>query len=69
MGFSDWVHVDVEYIKSETAKAFLLVVNGHDHWCPKSAIADVDDYKSGDRDCCLSIKEWFAEKAGIAELN
>ncbi len=61
-----WIHLDVELIKRETPKAFLMVIDGEEHWIPKSQVADVDDYEEGDRDCGVSVTEFIANEKGLA---
>lgn len=65
MGSSGWVHVDVDEIKHETDKAFLVVIDGDEHWLPKSVISDADDYNSGDKDVTISITEYIAREKGL----
>lgn len=60
------VHLDVERIKKETEKAFLVTIDGEDYWLPKSQISDADDYCDGDQDVTLSITEWLAEEKGLS---
>lgn len=66
-----WTHVDVKEIRGETEKAFRIEVKTDDgspgpiHWVPKKVISDPDDYEVGDKDCTVSIEEWFATKEGI----
>lgn len=62
---SDWVHLDVDLIKKETDKAFLLVIDGDEFWVPKSQVSDHDDYEEGDKDVTMSISQWFADKEGL----
>jgi hypothetical protein len=67
MGASNWVHLDVDLIKSETDRAFLVVLeDGEEVWLPKSQISDPDDYMAGDENVALSITEWIADQKGIA---
>lgn len=61
-----WVHLDVERIKVETTKAFLVVIDGEEYWLPKSQIADADDYCDGDQDVTLSVTEFIAEEKGLS---
>lgn len=57
------VHLDVQVIRQETAKAFQVILEGGQiWWLPKSQVSDAEDYKAGDRDCTLSIPEWLYEK-------
>jgi hypothetical protein len=66
MSASNWVHLDVDEIKRETDKAFLLVIDGDEHWIPKSQISEPDDYEVGDKNLTVSVTEWIAEQK---ELN
>jgi len=67
MSASSWVHLDVDEVVRETDKALLLRLDdGNEVWVPLSQIADADNYAEGDRDCCISVSQWFAEKEGLA---
>lgn len=66
MSASNYVYLDVEEIRAETAKALLLVVGGEEYWVPLSQIADADDYNKGDTDVEVAVTEWFAKKEGLA---
>lgn len=66
-GVSGYKHFPIESIDGETDKAFLLTFGENDLdigtvWVPKSLISDPGDYKNGDKDCVVSIKDWFIEK-------
>jgi hypothetical protein len=64
---ADWVHLDVDEIKAETAKAFLLrLESGEEVWIPKSQISDADDYEKGDTNAVVSVTEWIAKQNGLA---
>lgn len=67
MSASGYVHLFVDQILRETAKAFCVDLDGEELWIPKSVISDADDYEVGDFDVELSIAEWFAEKEGIGQ--
>ncbi len=60
MSASRWVHIDVDEIRRETEKAFLIVIEDEEYWLPKSQIADADNYNQGDTDCTMSITEFIA---------
>lgn len=64
---SNWIHLDVERIAAETDNAFLCVVDGDEHWIPKSQIADPETYSDGDENCTISITEWIANKKGLGQ--
>lgn len=62
---SNYVHVQVEEIKHETDKAFLVIIDGDERWIPKTQIADSSDYEVGDKNITISITDFIAEKLGI----
>lgn len=66
MGFSSWVHVEVERIVRETDLAFLCLIDGEEYWLPKSQVSDPDDYEEGDENCEMSISEFIAHEKGLA---
>lgn len=69
MPSGDWVHLDVKKIVTETDKAFLLQLEDpdlDDLWVPKSQVADAEDYGAGDRDCTVSVTDWWARQNGLA---
>lgn len=67
----EWVHLNVDEILVETEKAFKVQLEstsdgpGKRIWLPKSVIADPNDYNEGDRDCTISVEDWFADKEGL----
>lgn len=61
-----WVHLDVEEVKRETDKAFLVVIDGEQVWIPKSQIDSPDDYEEGDTNCTISVTEWIANEKGLS---
>lgn len=65
MGFSNWVHLDVDRIVAETDAAFLLLVDDEEIWFPKSQIDSPESYEVGDEDCTVSVTEWIARQKGI----
>lgn len=65
MSASNFTHIQVDRIKVETDKAFLVVVGGEEIWLPKSQIADAEDYSEGDCDIELSISNWIAAEKGF----
>lgn len=65
MSASDWVHLQVDEIKKETEKAFLMVIDGEEVWIPKSQMADPDDYEEGECDCEVSITHFIAIEKGL----
>jgi hypothetical protein len=55
---------DVE-AKKETDKALLCVIDGKEHWVPKSQIDDDSEvFEEGHRGT-LVCSEWWAEKNGL----
>lgn len=66
MSASRYVHLDVDEVIQVTPKAIRVrLESGAEHWIPKSQISDADQYVHGDRNCTVSVTEWFAEKEGI----
>lgn len=66
MSASSWVHVDFTQITAATADALLVAISGGDEvWIPKSCIADPEDYRKGNKNGSISIREWFAKKIGL----
>jgi hypothetical protein len=66
MGASRWVHLDVDRIAKETEAAFLLVIDGAEHWIPKSQVSDPENYEQGDEDLTISVTHWIADQKGLA---
>ena len=62
---SNWVHLDVDEIVSETDNAFLLLISYEEIWIPKSQISNPNDYSKGDKNCTISITNWIAKQKGI----
>lgn len=57
------------YVKHATEKALLCVIDGNDHWIPRSQIHDdseVFDDLNNDQGK-LVITRWLAEQKGLAE--
>ncbi len=65
---SDYVHLDVEEISGETDKAFYVTLEDNEWsgWVPKSQISDVDNYDKGDKNCTISVSEWWAKQVGLS---
>jgi len=63
---SRYIHVEVDRIIRETDKAFLVEIDGEEHWLPKSQVADADDYDAGDEGCTMSITEFIANEKGLS---
>lgn len=62
----DAFDVLVEFVKAETAKAFLVVVDGEEHWIAKSQIIGEDAIAPGDEGVTLTVPRWLAEENGWA---
>lgn len=58
------VHLDVEVIMRETAKAFQLMLTDKRRvwWVPKSQVANPDDYQAGDRNCTVTVSDWIYQQ-------
>jgi len=68
VGASNYVTVNFDKIKVETAKAFLLILDdeeGTEVWIPKSQMADPEDYKEGDQNGSVSVTEFIAREKGL----
>ena len=66
MSASNYVHLDVARVVKETEAALLVrLEDGSEHWLPKSQVADPEDYREGDEDCCVSISTWLARERGL----
>ena len=66
MTASGYVHLDFDRIEKETEKALLVEFGDRQVWIPLSQVADPDDYSEGDQNGTISVREWFAEKEGLA---
>ena len=64
-GDREYVRIGVDEIRRETAKAFLLVVDGDEYWIPKSQMRDPDQHLEGDTDCEVEMTEWIAREKGL----
>ena len=66
MGASGWVYIEVDEIKRETEKAFLVIVDEQEVWLPKSQVEDEGEhFKQGDTDVEIGITEWIAREKGL----
>lgn len=65
MSDGNYVHLEECEIKAVTDKAILIRYEDRDIWCPKSQVADAEDYKRGMTDRTVSVTEWFAKKEGL----
>ena len=50
-------------IRKATDKAVLIVVDGEDHWVPRSVCLDGDSLAEGDED--LIVADWWLKKEGL----
>ncbi len=50
-------------IKKTTDRAVLVVIEGEEHWIPRSVCLDGDSLSVGDDD--LIVADWWLEKNGI----
>ena len=55
---------DVKCIR-ETEKALLCVIEGEEHWIPKSQILDDSEVYAGEHEGTLVITEWIAHEKGL----
>lgn len=70
---TEWVHLEVKWIKKETKAAFLCIITKADdvdldkweEWIPKSQISDVDDYSEDDKNITMSVTEWISDQIGF----
>lgn len=67
MGFSSWVHIDVDRIVRETDAAFLFEIDGEEVWVPKSQVSDPDDYEAGDENVSVSVTAFIAREKGLGD--
>jgi hypothetical protein len=67
MGFSSWVHLDVDLVVAESENALLLEIDGDQHWIPKSQISEPGTYAKGDKDVTVSVTEWIAKQKGLED--
>lgn len=50
-------------ITKATGKAVLVVIEGDEHWIPRSVCLDGDALETGDED--LIVADWWLEKEGL----
>ena len=67
MGFSGWTHIDFAYIEEETPKYFYVVLEDYQTkvLIPKKKTAFPKDYKKGDKNGVISVKDEWAEENGF----
>lgn len=51
----------------ESDKAILVLINGDEHWIPKSQIDETSEVLTGTSSGVLVIKRWLAEQKGLVE--
>lgn len=56
--------VDVDFIKAETDKAWLFVIDDEETWVAKSQITDGDELEIGDENVTVTVPMWLAEQNG-----
>lgn len=61
----DYVLIEADCIKAATDRAVLAVIDGEEHWIPRSVIEDGDDIVAGGDPEELSVAEWFVNKEGL----
>lgn len=55
--------------KHQTPKAYLITIDGVDHWIPRSQICGGDfepEKLTVGQEIKFSVSPWFADKAGLA---
>lgn len=63
------VELEVDEVKAVTDQALLIVVDGDEHWLPKSQIhpdSEMDDDAEKGDSGSVTVTAWWAEKAGVA---
>jgi hypothetical protein len=56
---------DVE-CRAETDKAILCVIDGEEHWIPKSHVDDDSEVYAKGHEGTLIVTEWIAKQKGLA---
>lgn len=59
------VRIEDAYAKAETDKALLVVIDGDQHWIPKSQITDDSEVYAEDHRGDLVITDFIAEQRGL----
>ncbi len=66
MGFSNWHHLDFAEIIDESDKhLYVKAETGVVYMINKKHVADKKDYRRGDKNGTISIKESHAEQLGL----
>jgi len=63
--FKNKVEIEGVFVKAETAKALLCVIDGKEHWIPQSQIDDDSEVWQKDDEGTLIISEWIATEKGL----
>lgn len=66
MSASGWIFLEGCRIVKLTNRAVLIEHDDEERWIPLSVIDDPERLEVGDADITIGVKEWFAEKEGIA---
>lgn len=53
------------YCKAETTKACLCVIDGEEHWIPKSQIVEESEVYEEGQEGVLVLTQWIAEQKGL----
>lgn len=65
MAAGNYHHLDVQEVLRETEKAFLLLIDGEEHWVPRSCVANADNYSQGDENCTMSVADYICRQKGL----
>jgi hypothetical protein len=52
--------------RAETDKAILCVIDGEEHWIPKSHVDDDSEVYAKGHEGTLIVTEWIAKQKGLA---
>jgi hypothetical protein len=68
--YNDDEHENVEVFDgvkaiAETDKALLCIIDGDEHWVPKSQIVDDSEVYAKGHEGELQVRKWWADKAGL----
>lgn len=61
-----WIEIEIDEVIRESDKAFLLRIDGEEHWIPKSQIQSPEDIRIGECEFEIKISEWIADQKGLA---
>lgn len=67
MGFDDiFVEIEFDHFKGDTDAAICIVIDGEEHWLPKSQTGRPDYKKEpGTRPGSVEVAEWLAIDRGL----